>query len=304
MEALNQPVPRGRGRGFGGGEQWRAVLFLSPSWLLLLLFFFVPTALTFYFAFTNMALTGEAAMASEFVGFHNFADMFRDPGFRTAVYNTMVYLVFSAVIGQQAVGFLLAFLMNGRSRAFRSIIGSIVLAGWVAPEVVCAFVWFAFLNDSGTVNMALEAAGLKPVAWLYSFPMVSVVIANIWHGTAFSMMVFQAALGDVPKEVEEAAMIDGASAWQRLVRVVLPMIGGSVVTNMVLVTLQTLGSFTMIYALTGGGPGNATETLPVYMYHQAFVNYQLGYGTAISLTLLVIGAAASLIYMKVLKVKI
>lgn len=288
----------------GSGEQWRAALFLSPSWLLLLLFFFVPTILTFYFAFTNMALTGATAAKTEFIGFENFKYMFQDTNFRTSVWNTLIFLIFSAVIGQQVMGFIIAVLMNGRKQWFRSVIGSIVIAGWVAPEVVCAFVWFAFLNDTGTVNTVIESLGIKPIAWLYTFPMVSVIIANIWHGTAFSMMVFQAALGDVPKEVEESAMIDGASAWQRMIRITLPMIMGSVTTNMVLVTLQTLGSFTLIYALTGGGPGMATETLPIYMYHQAFVNYQLGYGTAISLMLLVIGIVASLLYMRMLKVKL
>lgn len=303
MEAIDSRVPKERRKG-NSSEQWRAALFLSPSWLLLLLFFFVPAILTFYFAFTNMALTGAAAAQTQFIGFKNFTYMFQDATFRTSVFNTIIFLLFSAVIGQQVMGFLIAVLMNGRNRVFRSVLGSIVIAGWVAPEVVGAFVWFAFLNDTGTANAMIESIGLKPVAWLYSFPMVSVIIANIWHGTAFSMMVFQAALGDVPKEVEEAAMIDGANVWQRLTRITIPMILGSVVTNMVLVTLQTLGSFTLIYALTGGGPGNATETLPIYMYHQAFVNYQLGYGTAISLVLLLIGIIASLLYMKLLKVKL
>lgn len=310
MEASTVILPGNRGGGprnqhsFHGNTTLKSILFLLPTWLLLILFFFVPIVMTFYFAFTNMSLTGTASAHVEFIGFANFTAMFADPVFATAVWNTIVFLILSAVIGQQVLGLLLAMLMNERRQWFRSLLGVFVIAGWVTPEVVVAFIWFAFLSDQGTANIMLGWLGAEPVQWLYQFPMVSVVVANIWHGTAFSMLVFQAALGDVPKEVQEAALIDGASRWKRLWHVTLPMIRGSIVTNMVLITLQTLGLFTLIFSLTGGGPGNQTETLPLYMYHQAFANYQLGYGTAISLVLLLIGIISSLIYMRLLKVKL
>ncbi|MFM9282064.1 carbohydrate ABC transporter permease [Paenibacillus jiagnxiensis] len=282
----------------------RSVLFLFPAWLLLLVFFAGPILLTFYFAFTNLSLTGTAAQNIQFVGFQNFTAMFQDPNFRISMVNTILFLLASAVLGQQILGFILALLMKERNPTFRRLIGIIVIAGWVTPEIVVAFCWVAFLSDNGTLNAILGYAGLQPVAWLYTFPMVSVIVANIWHGTAFSMMVFQAALDDVPKTIEEAAVIDGASRFQVLTRVVIPTVKGSIVTNMILVTLQTLGVFTLIYAMTGGGPGTATQTLPIFMYNQAFVNYQLGYGTAISLILLLIGILASLVYMRSMNVKV
>jgi multiple sugar transport system permease protein len=282
----------------------RSMLFLFPACLLLITFFISPILLTFYFAFTNMSLTGTNALAIEFVGFKNFIYMFSDPNFRISVMKTIVFLIFSAIIGQQVLGFILAILMKERNRTFRRIIGTIVLAGWVTPEIVVAFAFFAFLNEQGTLNTIIGLIGIKPIAWLFTFPMVSVIIANIWHGTAFSMLVFQAALDNVPKSIEEAAIIDGATRWQRLWKITIPMIKGQIVTNMVLVTLQTLGVFTLIYALTGGGPGTATQTLPIYMYNQAFVNYQLGYGTAISLAMLLIGIIASLLYIRLLRVKV
>jgi multiple sugar transport system permease protein len=306
-EKPNQPMQKslfGRLRGKRDNIYLRSFLFLLPTWILLSIFFIGPILLTFYFAFTNMSLTGAAAKNVEFIGFQNFVSMFSDPNFRISVIKTIVFLIFSAVVGQQVLGFILAFLMKERNRTFRRVIGMIVLAGWVTPEIVVAFAFFAFLNDVGTLNMIIGWIGIEPVAWLFTFPMASVVVANIWHGTAFSMLVFQSALDDVPKSVEEAAKIDGASGWQRLWKITIPMIKGQIVTNMVLVTLQTLGVFTLIYALTGGGPGMSTQTLPVYMYNQAFVNYQLGYGTAISLVMLVIGVVASLLYIRVLKVKI
>lgn len=284
--------------------QFRSILFLLPAWILLLIFVVGPILLTFYFSFTNLTLTGTEAKNIEFIGFQNFLSMFEDPNFRISVVNTIIFLLFSAVIGQQALGFILALLMKEKNKTFRRIIGIIVIAGWVTPEIIVAFCWVAFLGDNGTLNMILQQMGLKTVTWLYTFPMVSVVIANIWHGTAFSMLVFQAALDDVPKSVEEAAVVDGASRFQVLVKIVLPMVKGSIVTNMILVTLQTLGVFTLIYAMTGGGPGTSTQTLPIFMYNQAFVNYQLGYGTAISLVLLLIGIIASLIYMRSMKIKV
>lgn len=282
----------------------RAAIFLLPTWVLLIVFFFLPIVLTFYYAFTNMSLTGLASANTQFVGFSNFTSMFKDPSFRISVWNTIVFLLLSAIVGQQVLGLLIALLMNEKKQWFRSLIGIFVIAGWVTPEIVVAFIWFAFLNDSGSLDTALGWFGIQPIHWLTSFPMVSVIVANIWHGTAFSMLVYQAALGDVPKDIQEAAKIDGANGWQRLWRITLPMIRGSIVTNMVLITLQTLGLFTLIYALTGGGPGTATETLPIYMYQAAFSSYQLGYGTAISLILLLIGIIFSVGYIKVSKVNL
>lgn len=282
----------------------RSIFFLLPSWLLLLIFFVGPILLTFYFSFTNLALTGSQAKSIEFVGFQNFISMFGDPNFRISVMKTIIFLFLSAIIGQQVLGFLLAILMKEKNQTFRKIIGIIVIAGWVTPEIVVAFCWVAFLSDNGTLNMFLTSIGLDSITWLYTFPMISVCIANIWHGTAFSMMIFQASLDDVPKEIEEAATMDGASKFQVLIRIILPLVKGSIVTNMILVTLQTLGVFTLIFTMTGGGPGTSTQTLPIYMYNQAFVNYQLGYGTAISLVLLIIGIIASLFYIRSMKVEI
>lgn len=279
----------------------KALLFGSPAIILMLIFVLGPIIMTILFSFTDIALTGSAAKDVSFIGFDNFARMFKDPNFKTSIINTIVFLVGSALIGQQVVGFLIAYLMKGKARPFRSVIGLLVLAGWITPEIVVAFVWFAFLSDDGTLNTILQFGGFEPVAWLLNFPMISIIFVNIWHGAAFCMLMYQAALDDIPLEVEEAAKIDGANAWQRLWRITLPMIKGSAVTNMVLVTLQTLGVFGLIFALTGGGPGTKSTTLPLFMYDEAFVNYQLGYGTAISLVLLVMGIGLSLLYIRFLK---
>lgn len=277
------------------------LFFLLPSIAIMLIFFIYPILLTFFYSFTNLALTGEAARELKFIGLANFSRMFEDPTVRISIWNTLVFLIGSAVIGQQVLGFLIAYLMKHKNKVFRRIIGTIVLAGWVTPEIVCALCLYSFFGDDGTLNAIITSFGIPEVTWLYTVPMLTIILANIWHGTAFSMLVFQAALDDVPNEIEEAAVVDGASKWQVLARVTLPYIKGTITTNMMLVTLQTLGVFGLIYAMTGGGPGTSTTTLPIFMYNQAFVNYQLGYGTAISLLLLLMGVVLSLFYIRSMK---
>jgi multiple sugar transport system permease protein len=275
--------------------------FLLPSIAIMLVFFIYPILLTFFYSFTNLALTGEAAKELKFIGIDNYTRMFEDPTVRVSIWNTLIFLIGSAVIGQQVLGFLIALLMKHKNKLFRRVVGTIVLAGWVTPEIVCALCLYSFFGDEGTLNAIITSFGLPEVLWLYTVPMVTIILANIWHGTAFSMLVFQAALDDVPTEIEEAAVVDGASGWQILTKITIPYIKDTITTNMMLVTLQTLGVFGLIYAMTGGGPGTSTTTLPIFMYNQAFVNYQLGYGTAISLLLLLIGIVLSLFYIRSMK---
>jgi multiple sugar transport system permease protein len=275
---------------------------LTPAVVLLLVFMAAPVVFAVYYSFTNVALTGVGASGTTFVGFANFTRMFEDPTFRQSLILTVVFTVGSGVIGQNTLGLLLAMLMRNRNHAFRSVLGAIIVAAWVVPEIVAAFIWYAYLNDQGSLNSALSALHLPHPQWLYVYPMLSAIVANIWRGTAFSMLVYSAAISSLPTDVLEAAAVDGASPLQRLWRVTLPLMKRSIMTNLMLVTLQTLSVFTLIFALTGGGPGTASETLPIYMYQEAFKFYQLGYGAAMTLVLLAIGAIFSLIYVRVLKV--
>jgi multiple sugar transport system permease protein len=276
---------------------------LAPAVALLVVFMAAPIGWAVYAAFTNTALTGVGASGASFTGFANFSHMVQDPTFRKSLILTVVFTVGSGVIGQNVLGLLLAVLMRGRNGIFRSVLGTIIVAAWVVPEIVAAFIWYAYLNDQGSLNAVLRAVGLPHPSWLYVYPMLSVTVANVWRGTAFSMLVYSAAITNVPTDVLEAAAVDGANALQRVWRVTIPLIKRSVVTNLMLVTLQTLSVFTLVFALTAGGPGNASETLPVYMYQEAFKFYQLGYGAAMTLVLLAIGAIFSLIYVKVLRVE-
>ncbi|MHC5906453.1 carbohydrate ABC transporter permease [Streptomyces sp. S6] len=272
-----------------------------PAVVLLAVFLAGPIAYCVYYAFTDMQLTGAAG--TDFVGVDNFTRAFKDDDFLNAVKLTLVFVVGSAVIGQNTLGLALAILMQKASKPVRSLISGVVIAAWVLPEVVAGYLMYAFFFDQGSLNSLLDAVGLPTQNWLYTTPILAVCLANVWRGTAFSLMVFTAAINDVPAELTEAAEMDGANAWQRLWRVTLPVIRPTILTNLMLITLQTLSVFGLIYTMTRGGPGNKSETLPIFMYQQAFQNSLIGYGTAIALVLLVVGALFSVVYIRLLKME-
>lgn len=274
---------------------------LLPSAVLLAVFLAGPIGYCVYYAFTNMQLTGSSA--TDFVGFDNFTRAFGDPDFLNAVWLTFVFVIGSAVIGQNTLGLALAVMMEKASKPVRSIVSLVVIAAWVLPEVVAGYLMYAFFFQQGSLNAILDALHLPQQNWLYTLPILAACFANIWRGTAFSMMVYSAALNDVPQELIEAAEMDGAGPWQRLWRVTLPVIRRSIMTNLMLITLQTLSVFGLIYTMTRGGPGNKSQTLPIFMYQQAFQNSLIGYGTAIALVLLLVGALFSTVYIRLLKLE-
>ena len=165
------------------------------------------------------------------------------------------------------------------------------------PEMVAALCAYTFYTDKGTLNALLGIIGINKISWLFSYPLLTVVLANIWHGTAFSMMVYQSALDNVSGDVEESAKIDGAGRLQNLFYITIPIIKDTILTNTMLITLSTLGTFGMVYSMTG----TTVQTLPIFMYIRAFKNYELGYGTAISMLILLIGVIFSLFYIRLQK---
>ena len=281
-------------------DQAKKSVLLIPAAVLLICFFIVPIILTVYYSFTNMALTGANAKNFQFVGFTNYIKMFKDPNTYNAIKNTLLFLI-GSLVGQSVLGFLIAYLMKNKAKAFRSVVGPCILVGWVMPEIVVSLCCLAFFDMSGTMNKMLGLLHIPAVEWIYAHPMMTVVIANVWHGTAFSMMNFQSALDNVSGDIEEAARVDGANRIQTLIRIIVPCIKDTIATNTMLNTLSTLGVFCLIWALTGGGPGSATTTLSIYMYNAGMKNFQLGQGTAIGLLLLMVGAVCSVIYTKAAK---
>lgn len=281
-------------------DQAKKSVLLIPALVLLLALFIIPIVLTVYYSFTNMALTGAAAQNFQFIGLENYKRILSDPNTLVSIRNTFIFLI-GSLVGQSVLGFLIAYFMKGKAKAFRSVVGPCILAGWVMPEIVVSLCCLAFFDVSGTFNKIIGTLHIPGVDFIYGHPMMTIIIANVWHGTAFSMLNFQSALDNVSGDIEEAARVDGANRIQTLVRIIVPCIKDTIATNTMLNTLSTLGVFGLIWALTGGGPGMSTTTLPIYMYNQGLKNFQLGQGTAVGMILLFVGAVCSIIYTRLLK---
>ncbi|MFD8725773.1 carbohydrate ABC transporter permease [Streptomyces sp. NPDC059629] len=278
------------------------VLPLTPALVLLLLFLAGPIVYCAYIAFTDLQLTGQAH--ASFVGFANFRRAFHDDAFLNAVWLTLVFTVLSSLLGQNTLGLALAALMRRASKPVRTLTGGIVITAWVLPEVVAGFLLYAFFRKEGTLNAILVFLHLPSQNWLFTLPILAVSFANVWRGTAFSMLVYSAALDEIPDEIEESAEVDGAGGWRRMWHITLPMIRRSIGTNLMLNTLQTLSVFGLIWVMTRGGPGNRSQTLPLFMYEQAFQNSMIGYGTAVALLLLLVGSLFSVVYMRLLRTEV
>jgi len=272
-----------------------------PALLLigLLLYF---TAWAFAFSFTDLALVGKKSVEWSWVGFENFQRLFTRRGFLESLWTTVIFVFFSAIVGQSVLGFLLASLLRGINSTTKTVIEVCIMLGWLLPDIVAAFLWSATTAQTGLINaLIVVPLGFEPVNFINDYALPVVIIANIWKGTAWSYLLFSAALDSISREVVEAAKVDGATPFQRIWLVMLPIIRPHIATNMLFITIWTFTYFPLIFAMTGGGPGTQTTTLAVFLYNQSFGRGNLGFGSAISVAMLVIVGLLSLVYLRMLR---
>ncbi|MFC5828584.1 carbohydrate ABC transporter permease [Nonomuraea insulae] len=292
---MARPTSAADAAGLGRG---RAVAFVLPALVLIAVFLIFPALWTIYLGLTDYRLTGLAAANPQVVGLDNYTDALGDPRFLSSLQLTILYVGGSAVIGQAGLGFTLAWLLRTRTGPVRRAVEGVVLLSWILPSTVVGFLWFALLDrDDGTLNALLHTPGF---AWLLDYPLLSIIIFNVWRGTAFSMMLYSAALENVPPSHLETARLAGANVPQQLRDVVFPRIRRHILTNLLLISLWTFNDFTP-FVLTGGGPEGRSEILPVYVYRVALRDGRLGVGAAISFLILLINLIFALAYLRLLR---
>ena len=286
-------------------RSWRDVLtlvgFLAPALALLGVFTVWPAVWAIYQSFTNKALTGFEARSPRFVGLENYTRLLGDPDFHSSMLRTFAFVLLSAVIGQTIFAFLIAYLMADRPRwrlGLTPLFAAVFLLPLAVPEAVAALLWASTANgtEEGLLNRGLGLVGLGPVEWLQDHAFETVTVVNIWRGIPFAMVLFAAAIESIPRTTLEAGLIDGASAWQQLRRVVLPILRPQILTFLMLTTITTFGVFGLVFFLTRGGPGNVTEIIGIYIYQRAFQFFQIGLGSAAGVLLLLVLLALGAYY--------
>lgn len=273
-----------------------AAVFMLPALVFVGVFLAFPAIWAICIGLTNLTLTGRAAIEPRMVGFGNFAAILRDPFFRSSLWITTQFVFGSAIVGQMGLGLILALLLHNRKGILKDIASSVAILAWIIPEVVVAYLWVAFLDaDFGLLNAVAKLLGFESVNWFFEHPVLSIILFNAWRGTAFSMLLFGAALQTIPPSYIETAEVIGASGWRKLRDIILPLIRPHIVTGAVLVTIWTFNVFTP-FLLTGGGPAFKTELLSIYTYRNAFKYFKLGYGSAISTLILLINLILATAY--------
>lgn len=301
--AVRPPAP-GRRR---ARRTWPLVLLLlGPSAVLIAVFIVLPAVYGVWLSLTNTQLTGFAARDPQFVGLDNYRYLLTSADFLASLGQTGTFLLFSAIIGQTVLGMVAAVLLSRPWVRGKGLFGAAVLMPMVVPEVVASLTWASVLATSpeGTLNRLGGLFGAEPTAWLQTLPMLAIILVNIWRGVAFAMIMFQAALEDVPAELIEASRVDGASAVQVFRHVTLPLIRGPVFLYLLLTTISTVGVFGLVYFLTRGGPGGQTRIAAIYIYERALQFSQIGIGSAASIILLVIVLVLGVVYVRLSKVEV
>ena len=270
-----------------------AYLFLLPNFLGFLVFTFIPVIFAFVLSFTNW----DGSDRMDFVGVDNFVKMFQDSNFTISFLNTVIYTVGTVPV-IMLLALLLSMLLNSGVKG-AALFRAFHFFPHISSVVAIAVVWQFLYNPSmGPINQALKAIGIQnPPGWLSDkdWALLGVMIMIIWKGIGYYMINYLAGLQAIPKDLYEAATIDGANGFEQFWYVTLPQLKPTNFYVAIMCVIQSFQVFTPIYVMTQGGPGRATSVLVYQIYKDAFVNFKMGYASAMSMALFVVIFVVTLI---------
>jgi multiple sugar transport system permease protein len=298
VQTAQGKVPRGRRL----RKQLVPVALLAPAVTLVAAVIAYPLVRAVWLSFQNFNILRPAATTS--AGFANYAARLADPVFWGAALNSLQWVV-GVVVFQLLFGFFGALLLNQRF-PLRGLVRGVLLIPWATPSVLVALMWMWLLDSNyGMLNDLVRRLGLSSagIAWLAqpNTALPTIILVDIWQGIPFFAIMILAALQTVPRDLKEAAVIDGASAWQSLTRVTVPLILPTILITIVLRIIWTANYMDLMLVMTGGGPGTATTTLPLLSYVTAYKSLDFGGGAAVAVLQAIALFGVILIYVRLLR---
>lgn len=291
---------------FGRGRRWSdkslALLLITPPLAFLLLFTLYPIIRVFWMSLHQISVT-QPWLGTPFIGIENYRTALEDARFWHSASFTLLFALVTVVF-EIVFGLFLAMIAN-RTFRFRGLVRAAILFPWALPTVTNALTWrWMFNTDYGLFNGMLLQFGWidRPINWLGDTRLAffAVCVVAIWKTASFMAIIILGGLQSIPGELYEAADIDGANAVQSFFRITLPLLRNVIMVALVLRTLHALQAFDLMFGLTQGGPGNATESLPMYIHTTAFVDMEWGYGSALGVLLFILIFSISAVYVKFL----
>ena len=264
-----------------------------------------PVVYTLLLSLQDYNLLGTAP--ERFVGAGNYRKLLDDPTFWLALRNTAVY-TFGSVAIAALLGLALALLTEDLGGRRGRVARALLLTPWAVPFVVVAFLFrYMYLQNGGAINALLLATGAidSPISWLNvsSLALPAVMVTNIWTMTPFFFLLLAAALAGIPNEVIESARVDRARGASLILHIKLPFLRNALLVSSLLMIIANFNDFAKIWAMTQGGPGYSTTTLVVYVYRQAFENFEIGYASAIGVVWLLLLLAFAVAYLRALRMR-
>lgn len=273
---------------------------LTPAILLMIFVTIYPIFYGFRFSFFQT----HYLKTVKFIGLANYINLLKDPNTITNIKNSLVF-AFGNLIFSLPIGVGLAILLNKNIR-FVAFFRTMIIFPWVISQTVTALLWVWMVdNNFGPVNYLIKQIGVRPIDFLSSEQgsMWLVILANVWREFPFPLVLTLAALQTVPNELYEAIKVDGGSAFQSFVYVTIPYIATTLVSVIILLSLENFKMVTLIYVMTGGGPLNATEVISVRAFKEAFWHWRMGYATALAMFILIINVIFGIAYTKIIRSK-
>lgn len=277
--------------------QLTAILFLLPAGLVFVIFVIVPIALSARYSTYDWNGLGPP---TQFIGIENFVNLVKDSDFWRAFGNNVVVVIWS-LLTQIPLGIALAILLTGRLKG-SSVMRTLYFAPLVLSDVIVGLLWQWIYHPAfGLANSFLSAIGLSQyrLGWLGDdrIALLCVLIASTWRDLGFFVVIFTAAIQGIPKDLYEAAVVDGAGNWQTHRYITLPLLGNVIRTVVVLSVVNSLKFFDLVWVMTQGGPHHASEVMATYMYKQAFQVREMGYASAIAFAIFGIAFTLSLAFL-------